>query len=59
MPVSTSPFMTENDETSQTGPSLIDVARHHGMRDDDPVLPLIIAWPGSLETLRAHPSHLG
>ncbi|MBS0959753.1 hypothetical protein [Acetobacter thailandicus] len=59
MPVSTSPFMTENDETSQTGQSLIEVARHHGMRDDDPVMPLIIAWQGSLETLRAQQSHLG
>lgn len=59
MPVSTSPFMTENDETSKTGQSLIKVARHHGMRDDDPVMPLIVAWQASLEALRAQQSHLG
>ncbi|MCE0745435.1 hypothetical protein LWC05_16300 [Acetobacter sicerae] len=59
MPVSTSPFLTENDETSQTGQSLIEVARHHGMRDDDPVMPLIVAWQASLEALRAQQSHLG
>lgn len=59
MPVSTSPFMTENNETSQTGQSLIEVARHHGMRDDDPVMPLIVAWQASLEALRAQQSHLG
>ncbi|MBS0980993.1 hypothetical protein [Acetobacter thailandicus] len=59
MPVSTSPFMTENDETSQTGQSLIEVARHHGMRDDDPVMPLIVAWQASLEALRNQQSHLG
>ncbi|KXV15184.1 hypothetical protein AD933_09380 [Acetobacter malorum] len=59
MSVSTSPFLTENDETSQTGQSLIEVARHHGMRDDDPVMPLIVAWQASLEALRAQQSHLG
>ncbi|GEL51730.1 hypothetical protein AD944_01815 [Acetobacter tropicalis] len=59
MPVSTSSLRTQNDETSLTGQSLIEVARHHGMRDDDPVMPLIVAWQASLEALRAQQSHLG
>ncbi|MPQ72839.1 hypothetical protein [Acetobacter senegalensis] len=59
MPVSTSSLRTQNDETSQTGQSLIEVARHHGMRDDDPVMPLIVAWQASLEALHAQQNHLG
>lgn len=58
MPVSTSPFMTENDETSQTGQSLIEVARRQRIQDDDPIMPLIVAWESSLEILRAQQKQL-
>lgn len=58
MPISASYYSTQNDETAQKDQSLIEVARRQRIQDDDPIMPLIVAWESSLEILRAQQKQL-
>jgi len=58
MPVSASFCPTHYDETARQDQSLIEVARRQRIQDDDPIMPLIVAWESSLETLRAQQQQL-
>ncbi|MEW9298633.1 hypothetical protein AB2M16_09620 [Acetobacter oryzifermentans] len=58
MPTSTTSFHGKDDQTTYVFPSLLEAARRHGVQDDDPIMPLIITWQGSMETLRTQLKHL-
>lgn len=58
MPVSASYYSTQYDETAQKDHSLMEAARRQRIQNDDPIMPLIVAWESSLETLRAQQEQL-
>lgn len=58
MPTSTTSFPGKDDQTTCVFPSLLEAARRHGVQDDDPIMPLIITWQESMETLRTQLKHL-